>query len=283
MGLAVVTSNPHKAKEVAAFFDGELEIERVNLECPEFGNLDVGEIAKGKAQFAYDELERPLIGDDTAFSVKALRGFPGPTPRMSSIPSGTRASSGSSKERRRGGPPSRPPSPMLTRQEYRSSGVDRRGNHPVPRGREGFGYDPIFEVDGKTLAESASKRRAGSPTGRGRWPHSVSGGGRKGFTRSQKEPISGHPPGNSLRSPPPLRRPPRGDKDIIRDMMKPQLRNLPSHAPVHCGGMAAPGGGAPQEPPQYRVFSRNEFLIGSFSQVSAQILMNPGNFLLKAN
>ena len=33
--FAVVTSNPHKAKEVAAFFDGVLEVEHVNLESPE--------------------------------------------------------------------------------------------------------------------------------------------------------------------------------------------------------------------------------------------------------
>ncbi len=78
MKLAVVTSNPHKAREVAAFFDGALEVEHVQLECPEFRHSDVGEIARGKARFAWEHLGRPLIVDDTAFSVRALKGFPGP-------------------------------------------------------------------------------------------------------------------------------------------------------------------------------------------------------------
>jgi XTP/dITP diphosphohydrolase len=152
--LAVVTSNPHKAKEVAAFFKGELKVEHVNLECPEFRHPDVGEIARGKARFAYDQLERPLIVDDTAFSVKALMNFPGPYAAY-----------------------------VLDTIGYRGilrllEGVEERGASfetaiayadgtgirifrglidgvitRSPRGREGFGYDPIFEVNGKTLAE----------------------------------------------------------------------------------------------------------------------------------
>jgi XTP/dITP diphosphohydrolase len=152
--LAVVTSNPHKAEEVAAFFHGELEVEHVNLECPEFRHSDAGEIARGKAGFAYGHLGRPLIVDDTAFSVDALRGFPGPYAGY-----------------------------VLDTLGYRGilrllEGVEERGAHfetaiayadeggirvfrgridgiitQSPRGREGFGYDPVFEVNGKTLAE----------------------------------------------------------------------------------------------------------------------------------
>ena len=154
MKLAVVTSNPNKAREVAAFFQGDLEVEHVNLECPEFRHTDVGEIARGKARFAYEHLDRPLIVDDTAFSVKALRGFPGPYAAY-----------------------------VLDTIGYQGilrllEGVEERGasfetaiayadgdgicifrgliNGVItrsPRGREGFGYDPIFEVDGRTLAE----------------------------------------------------------------------------------------------------------------------------------
>ena len=152
--LAVVTSNPHKAKEVAAFFDGEPEVEHVNLECPEFRHPDVGEIARGKAQFAWDHLARPLIVDDTAFSVTALKGFPGPYAAYVLDTLGYRG--------------------ILTLLE----GTEERGASfetaiayadgegirvfrgridgtitRSPRGRDGFGYDPIFEVNGKTLAE----------------------------------------------------------------------------------------------------------------------------------
>ena len=150
----MVTSNPNKAKEVAAFFQGELEVEYVNLECPEFRHPDVGEIAKGKARFAYDQLERPLIVDDTAFSVKALRGFPGP---YAAYVLDTIGYQGILR--------------LLEGVEERSAffetaiayadrndirifrglveGVITRS----PRGKEGFGYDPIFEVEGWTMAE----------------------------------------------------------------------------------------------------------------------------------
>jgi XTP/dITP diphosphohydrolase len=150
----VVTSNPHKAREVAAFFQGELEVEHVNLECPEFRHSDVGEIAKGKARFAYDQLERPLIVDDTAFSVKALRGFPGP---YAAYVLETIGYQGILR--------------LLEGVEERSASfetaiayADKNGIRifrgliegvitRFPRGREGFGYDPIFELDGRTLAE----------------------------------------------------------------------------------------------------------------------------------
>ncbi|MDD1670251.1 MAG: RdgB/HAM1 family non-canonical purine NTP pyrophosphatase [Methanomicrobiales archaeon] len=154
MKLAVVTSNPHKAREVAAFFHGELEVEHVNLECPEFRHSDIGEIAKGKAQFAYDQLDRPLIVDDTAFFVKALRGFPGP---YAAYVLDTIGYQGILR--------------LLEGVEERGASfetaiayADRDGIcifrgliegviTRSPRGRQGFGYDPIFEVDGSTLAE----------------------------------------------------------------------------------------------------------------------------------
>jgi XTP/dITP diphosphohydrolase len=159
--LAVVTSNPHKAREVAAYFEGELEVEHVNLECPEFRHSDVGEIARGKARYAFDRLRRPLIVDDTAFSVKALGGFPGPyaayvldtigfqgilrllegvEERGASFETAIAYADGEGLRIFKGG----------------IDGVITRS----PRGREGFGYDPIFEVGGRTLAELSLEEKS---------------------------------------------------------------------------------------------------------------------------
>lgn len=150
-----MTGNPHKAKEVAEFFAGSIEVTHVKLECPERRDDDVAKIAAGKAGYAYQLLHVPLIVDDTAFSIAALNGFPGPyaayvlttlgnagilklmagiTDRSASFTtaiafadtSGIRVFSGSI-----GG--------VLTTEL---------------RGENGFGYDPIFELpDGRTLAE----------------------------------------------------------------------------------------------------------------------------------
>ena len=74
----MVTSNANKALEVAAYFGGNLEVDHVALEMPEHRSEDVAEIARGKAEYAYRQLRRPLIVDDTAFCIDALNGFPGP-------------------------------------------------------------------------------------------------------------------------------------------------------------------------------------------------------------
>ena len=161
MKLAVVTSNPYKAKEVAAFFHGDLEVEHVNLECPEFRHSDVGEIARGKARFAYGHLGRPLIVDDTAFSVKALKGFPGPYAAYVLDTIGNRGILRllEGVEERRAS--------FETAISYADGDGIRifRGRIDgvitlSPRGREGFGYDPIFEVDGRTLAELSLEEKS---------------------------------------------------------------------------------------------------------------------------
>jgi len=62
--LTIVTSNANKAVEVAAFFSGAVEVTHVSLDIPEHRSDDVGEIAKGKAQYAYDRLRTPLIVEE---------------------------------------------------------------------------------------------------------------------------------------------------------------------------------------------------------------------------
>jgi XTP/dITP diphosphohydrolase len=151
--LAVVTGNPHKAREVAEYLAGIIEVEHVPLDCPEFRHNDVAEIARGKARFAFETLKRPLIVDDTAFCIDALKGFPGP---YAAYVLDTLGNAG-----------------ILTLME----GVTNRNAHFItaiayadhegirvftgtvegrivaPRGNGGFGYDPIFEVRGRTFAE----------------------------------------------------------------------------------------------------------------------------------
>ncbi len=155
MKLTVVTGNKNKASEVAAFFAGSVEVVHVALDCPEHRDDDVGAIAEGKARFAYGELGVPLIVDDTAFSITALSGFPGP---YAAYVLNTIGNAGILK--------------LMANVQDRSAGFTTAiafaddqcvrvfkgsitGSITVtPRGSNGFGYDPIFALpDGKTLAE----------------------------------------------------------------------------------------------------------------------------------
>ncbi|MDD1718556.1 MAG: RdgB/HAM1 family non-canonical purine NTP pyrophosphatase [Methanoregulaceae archaeon] len=153
MRLAIVTGNRHKADEIAAFFAGILETEHVGMDCPEYRDDDVGEITRQKAIFAFNTLRRPLIVDDTGFSVEALKGFPGPYAAYVQRTIGNegilRLLSG-----------------VDNRRAFFETAIGYADDRGVrifrgridgfiggPRGDNGFGYDPIFETGGKTLAE----------------------------------------------------------------------------------------------------------------------------------
>lgn len=159
MKLYVVTSNPNKVREVAAYFGQIIEVDHIVLDCPEFRHDDVGEIAREKARFAYEHVQKPLIVDDTAFSIEALHGFPGPYAAYVLNTIGLEG--------------------ILRLME----GIDNRnaffetaiafaheggielfrgridGVVVEPRGTEGFGYDPIFEVENLTLAERSLEQK----------------------------------------------------------------------------------------------------------------------------
>jgi XTP/dITP diphosphohydrolase len=138
---------------VAAYLKGIIEVEHIPLDCPEFRHHDVGEIAKGKAQFAFDTLHRPLIVDDTAFCIDAWKSFPGPYAAYIldtlGIPGILKLMDGVTDRTAH----------FVTAIAYADEEGIRifkgriDGSIVAPRGSEGFGYDPIFEWNGRTLAE----------------------------------------------------------------------------------------------------------------------------------
>jgi XTP/dITP diphosphohydrolase len=157
----MVTGNANKAAEVSAFFQGSVEITHISLDLPEYRSDDVGEIARGKAQYAYSQLKTPLIVDDTGFFIDALNGFPGPyaayvlhsignpgiLKMMEGIPDRT------------------------ARFTTAIAFADGQGVHVfkgtidgyityAPRGNGGFGYDPIFDAGGRTLAEISLEEKS---------------------------------------------------------------------------------------------------------------------------
>jgi XTP/dITP diphosphohydrolase len=157
----MVTSNAHKAAEVAAFFCGTLEVDHVALDIPEHRSDDVREIARSKAEYAYEKLGTPIIVDDTGFSIDALKGFPGPYAAYVLAAIGNE---GILK--------------LLDGVENREAHfttaiafADERGSRVFPgtihgkitkspRGSKGFGYDPIFEWEGRTLAELSLEEKS---------------------------------------------------------------------------------------------------------------------------
>lgn len=140
--------------EVAAFFCGAVEIVHIPLDIPELRSDDIGTIAREKARYAYSHLKTPLIVDDTGFAIDALNGFPGP---YAAFVLDAIGNAGILKLM--DGVPNRN-ARFTTAIAYAGeqeikvfSGTIEGRITTAPRGKGGFGYDPIFEVEGKTLAE----------------------------------------------------------------------------------------------------------------------------------
>ena len=152
--ITVVTGNKGKAAEVAAFFAGITDVTHTPFEAVEPQADSIADIARAKAEQAYAALSVPLIVDDTGLFIEALAGFPGPYAAYVQDTIGNdgilRAMSG-----------------IENRCAYFATAVayaDAEGIRVFegrvdgeitlsPRGTDGFGYDPIFAVGEKTLAE----------------------------------------------------------------------------------------------------------------------------------
>ena len=161
MKITLVTSNTDKAKEVGAFFKNELEVSHVSLDIPEIRSDDIGLIARNKAGFAYDHLHTPLIVDDTEFSIDALNGFPG---LYAAYVLHTIGNKGILKLMENN--PDRRAS-FTTAIAFADDNGIRVFKGTIagmitqtPRGNEGFGYDAIFDLNGRTLAELSLEEKS---------------------------------------------------------------------------------------------------------------------------
>lgn len=161
MKITMVTSNAGKAAEVAAFFSGSLDVDHVTLEIPEHRSNDIAEIAREKVRYAYSHLNTPVIVDDTGFFIEALGGFPGPYAAyvLNSIGNAgiLKLMDGISDREAR----------FITGIAYADeAGIEvftgtLEGMITIcPRGNKGFGYDPVFEIGDRTLAEYSIEEKS---------------------------------------------------------------------------------------------------------------------------
>ncbi len=74
--LIFVTSNDNKAREVETILG--FPIQRAALELDEIQDMDLVKIVEHKARQAYEQLQKPILVEDTAFYIEAWNGFPGP-------------------------------------------------------------------------------------------------------------------------------------------------------------------------------------------------------------
>lgn len=162
MRIIFITGNKGKAREARGFLEPlDYEVVQENTGYPELQSDKLEDIASYGARYAADKLGETVIVEDSGLFVEALGGFPGP---YSSYVFKTLGNQGILKLMN--GVDDReamfqsvigycePDGEPLT---FRGEVTGRISQ--VERGEEGFGYDPIFEYEGKTFAEMSLEEK----------------------------------------------------------------------------------------------------------------------------
>lgn len=168
--LLVATGSAHKLAELQRLF-AELPLRLVTLpdlsitaEAPESG-ATFEENALQKAHFYAAASGAWTLADDSGLEVDALNGAPGVHTRRYAGPNATDQQNYEKLLREMHGIPRERRSarffccmalvdPAQGAKPPRTFRGERRGHiTDAPRGTAGFGYDPIFEVEGRTMAE----------------------------------------------------------------------------------------------------------------------------------
>ncbi len=162
--LVVASKNPDKVREIEAVLIGlglveEIVRDRTWPDVEETGaTLDENALLKARA--VADATGLPALADDTGLEVEALGGAPGVNTARFAGPQASYEDNVRELLRALGGTDQR-----VARFRTVMALVDPAGSTLLaegvlegnittsPRGDGGFGYDPVFEVEGRTLAE----------------------------------------------------------------------------------------------------------------------------------
>lgn len=160
--IIFVTGNPHKVREATLILAPlGIKIQQNNCGYPELQEDDLEAIAGFGAKWAANELNSEVMVDDSGIFIKAFSGFPGPYSAYVAKTLGN--------ER------------ILRLMECEKNriammkcviGYCHPGEEPFVfsgevqgeiagsvRGNLGFGYDPIFEINGVTFGEMGDKEK----------------------------------------------------------------------------------------------------------------------------
>ena len=196
MTIRFVTSNEGKVEEAREYLTEE--VEQVNYDYTEIQSDDLAEIALAGAREAFEETggEDPVVVDDAGLFVDALGGFPGPYSSYVEETLGIERvwRLGREEDVRRarfrcvlaycdGGEFRASPDPIDRDERVAAAAADADaddaddadeeadplpvklfegvvpGTLVAPRGEGGFGYDPIFEHNGATMAEMSTEEK----------------------------------------------------------------------------------------------------------------------------
>ncbi|QRV13901.1 XTP/dITP diphosphatase [Haloterrigena salifodinae] len=161
MVIRFVTGNEGKVREARDYLADLESVEQVDYDYTEVQSDSLAEIAAHGAREAFEELgsDESVLVDDAGLFVDALEGFPGPYSSYVEDTVGVERlwRLASEEENRR--------ARFRTVLAYADEdGTETfkgtvAGTLVAPRGEGGFGYDPIFEYNGQTMAEMSTEEK----------------------------------------------------------------------------------------------------------------------------
>ena len=168
--LRYVTTNAGKVREARARLPA---VDRLDYDYPEVQADDLGPIAAAGARAAYRHAGEPVLVDDAGLFIDGFDGFPGPYSAFVEVTVGVETvqrlcahelddpgasfrcvlgyCDGTDLDAPRVHDDDSPPVALF---EGRVE-----GRVVPPRGSGGFGYDPVFEVEGATFAEMTPEEK----------------------------------------------------------------------------------------------------------------------------
>lgn len=153
MQLYFITGNKGKLEEVKALFPN---IKQLDIDLPEIQDIDPHNIIKAKLKKAFDHYDGEFIVEDTSLCLDCLNGLPGPfikwflksigdkglfemADKLGNVKAEAKAVFGYAK----------------SREEIHFFEGTIKGVIVAPRGKNGFGWDSVFQPEGysKTFGE----------------------------------------------------------------------------------------------------------------------------------
>ena len=160
-----VTGNRDKYSEVNEIM-GE-KMNHVDLNLTEIQSGDIYEITKDKVKRAYEILGRPVVVEDIGFYLECLNKFPGPLIKFFISSIGIDGIYELVKNYKEKTAIVRCVVCYFDGNELHFFTGDVRGKIISPKGKENFGFDPIFQPDGKkkTLSQMGKEKHNVSQRG----------------------------------------------------------------------------------------------------------------------
>ncbi|KAJ5610078.1 hypothetical protein N7510_006797 [Penicillium lagena] len=158
--LNFITGNQNKLAEVRAILGSVIEVDSQAVDVPEIQGT-IEDIAKEKARRAAEAINGPALTEDTALEFHALKGLPGPY-----IKSFLDTLGHEGLNKILDSFDDRGAEAVCTFAFCRGPGEEpilfqgrTKGAIVRPRGPANFGWDPIFEHEGKTYAEMEKEEK----------------------------------------------------------------------------------------------------------------------------